>query len=299
MKRKLGKDRKEEITAYLLLSPIFAMLLFFMYYPPLLGMFRSLFRWQIGKTAEYIGIANYIKYFQSPYTMKEIGNMFTLLGAGIFTGVAFPLFMALLLNGLRSNSASSLYRRMIMVPMVAPGMVVIMIWKYLYDPALGPINSLLEWLRLDALAMNWLGDYKTVLGAVIFVGFPWVAQLGTFIFLGGILQLPTSFFEAARIEGARSGRITFTITIPLLARQFRLQMTLVAVAALTAFNGIMVMTDGGPGFSSMVPGLSMYKRAFIYNEFGMSSAIGVMIFLVALAMTFLIARLTKRGEDTQ
>ena len=167
----------------------------------------------------------------------------------------------------------------------------------MYDPALGPINEGLRALGLEGFAMNWLGEPRIALYAILFVGFPWVSTIGTLIFLGGLLQISESLFESARLEGADGFKIFRSIEVPLLRGQFRLQLILTAVYAVTQFNHILVMTDGGPSFSTMVPGLSLYKRAFEYNEFGLASAIGVAMFVVAVTLTILINVTTRTKED--
>lgn len=289
--------QKEEITAYLLLLPVFCLFIFFMYYPPLLGVIRSLFSWSVGKKPKFVGMQNYSAYFQSANAGREAQNMGVLLLAGIVRGIVLPLTMAEMLFHLKSKSMKNVYKRMVMLPMVVPVIVSVLLWKYIYDPALGPINVLLKGAGLGGLTRNWLGDPRTALYSIIFVGFPWVCTLGTLIFLGGLLQIPDSFFESAVIEGATSMKILFRIEIPLIKRQFRLQMILTAVYAVTQFNHILVMTDGGPGFTTMVPGLSMYKRAFLYNQYGMASGIGFLLFLVALALTILINVATSTKEE--
>lgn len=289
--------QKEEITAYLLLLPIFALFIFFMYYPPVLGVIRSFFSWSVGKQPEYVGLENYKTYFNGTHTQKEIRNMAILLISGLFRGILFPFLMAELLFHLKAEGLKNIYKRLVMLPMVVPIIVMVLIWKYVYDPALGPINEILRSIGLGSLAMNWLGDPATALYAIIFVGFPWVCTLGTLIFLGGLLQIPDSFFESAVIEGASNMKILFFIEIPLIKRQFRLQGILTAVYSVTQFNHILIMTDGGPGFTTMVPGLSMYKRAFLYNQYGMASGIGFLLFIVALLMTFLINYVTRTKGD--
>lgn len=289
--------QKEEIVAYLLLLPIFCLFIFFMYYPPLLGVIRSFFTWSIGKVPKFVGIQNYTDYFQSTNTDREIQNMGVLLLAGVVRGIIFPLTMAELLFHLKSRSMKNVYKRMVMLPMVVPVIVAVLLWKYIYDPALGPINLLIKGVGLEGLTRNWLGDPRTALYSIMFVGFPWVCTLGTLIFLGGLLQIPESFFESALMEGASSWKILFRIEMPLIKRQFRLQMILTAVYSVTQFNHILVMTDGGPGFTTMVPGLSMYKRAFLYNQYGMASGIGFLLFLTALALTILINLATSTKEE--
>ena len=293
-------QQQEEITAYLLLLPIFALMAVFMYYPPLSGMVQSLFKWQIsgrGSEMEFIGLGNYFRYFQDPDTLTEFKNLGIILLAGLVTGIVFPFTMAELLFHLKIRVMQDIYKRLIMIPLVIPVIVIVLVWKNMYDPALGPINEGLRALGLEGFAMNWLGEPRIALYAILFVGFPWVSTIGTLIFLGGLLQISESLFESARLEGAGGFKIFRSIEVPLLRGQFRLQLILTAVYAVTQFNHILVMTDGGPSFSTMVPGLSLYKRAFEYNEFGLASAIGVAMFVVAVTLTILINVTTKTKED--
>lgn len=293
-------QQQEEITAYLLLLPIFVLMAVFMYYPPLSGMVQSLFKWQIsgrGSEMEFIGLGNYFRYFQDPDTLTEFKNLGIILLAGLVTGIVFPFTMAELLFHLKIRVMQDIYKRLIMIPLVIPVIVIVLVWKNMYDPALGPINEGLRALGLEGFAMNWLGEPRIALYAILFVGFPWVSTIGTLIFLGGLLQISESLFESARLEGAGGFKIFRSIEVPLLRGQFRLQLILTAVYAVTQFNHILVMTDGGPSFSTMVPGLSLYKRAFEYNEFGLASAIGVAMFVVAVTLTILINVTTKTKED--
>ena len=288
---------RDTLTAYGILAPVFALIMVFMYYPPLLGVFRSLFDWSIGKQAKFVLFRNYAYYFTYPDTPHELLNVSYFLISGFLTGVVMPFIMAEMLYFLRSPLGKSVYRRLIMLPMVVPWVVILLLWKHLYDPSLGPVNELARRLGLHVLDINWLGGANTAIWSIIFVGFPWMAGLGTLIFYGGLLQLPESFFESCVLEGAKKRTVIFAIQVPLLTKQFGLQATLTAISAVTQFNNVLIMTNGGPGFATMVSGSTMYKRAFVYNQYGLASAIGVVLFLIAMVITVLINRLTSTKES--
>jgi raffinose/stachyose/melibiose transport system permease protein len=274
--------------AYLLLLPIFTLLIIFVYYPPILGLFRAFFDWRVAKEPVFVGLENFKTYFANPDTPLEVVNMFKLLYWGILTSVVVPFFMAELIFAIRSISTKELYRFLVVIPMLVPGVVFTLLWRHLYDPALGPINGLLEVTGLGFLARNWLGDPDTALYAIIFVGFPWVATTNTLIYLGGLAQISDSVFDACLLDGCSGFTRIVLVDIPLVLGQVRLLMILAGINALTAFNSVLILTRGGPGYSTSVPGFRMYERAFISGEFGYGSAIGLMLFALAMVLTFTI-----------
>jgi ABC-type sugar transport system permease subunit len=282
--------------AYALLLPIFMLLVVFMYYPPVLGLVGSFFRWAPGREWVFIGLENFSSYFAHPETGREVFNMLTIALLGWVTGVVVPFVMSEVVFAIRSDFAKAIYRFLIAIPIVTPGVVIVLLWKHIYDPNLGPINGLFDLVGLDGLARNWLGDPDTALLAIIGVGFPWVASIGTLIFLGGLSQIPTSIFDACLLDGCSGVQRVLYIDLPLVAGQIRLLTILSIVGGITAFDQILVLTDGGPGFATMVPGLTMYKRAFVAQEFGYASAVGLLIFLVAVGLTFVINRFIRSQE---
>jgi ABC-type sugar transport system permease subunit len=282
--------------AYALLAPFFILILVFMYYPPVLGFVRSFYQWKPGAEAVYVGLENFHAYFTHPETGRELRNLLTIMVLGWVTGTVVPFLMAELIFSVRAESAKRLYRTLVTIPFLAPGIVVILLWKKIYDPQLGPINAVLGSVGLEAWQRNWLGDPEIALYAIVGVGFPWVATIGTLIYLGGLGQISASIYDASLIDGCTGLRRIVQLDLPQVLGQVRLLTILSVVAAVTAFDTILVLTDGGPGFATMVPALRMYKRAFTAQQFGYASAIGLMLFLVAIAVTFAINRIIRREE---
>jgi ABC-type sugar transport system permease subunit len=282
------RNVRRGLQAYLLLLPIFALLIVFVYYPPILGLFRAFFNWQISKPAVFIGLDNFKVYFSSPDTALEIVNMFRLLYWGLFTSVLVPFIMAEMIFAIRAYSSKELYRFLVVIPMLVPGVVFTLLWRHLYDPALGPINMFLDATGLGMLKRNWLGDPGTALMAIIFVGFPWVATANTLIYLGGLAQISDSVFDACLLDGCIGINRILRIDIPLVLGQVRMLTVLACINALTAFNAVLILTKGGPGYSTYVPGFRMYERAFISGQFGYASAIGLMLFALAMLLTFIV-----------
>ena len=285
--------------AYALLAPIFAILGVFVYYPPMLGLFRAFYRWRPLTISVFVGLDNFRHYFTHPETPRELMNIVRLLCVGLVTETVVPFVAAKLIFSVRSTVAKELYRLLIVIPMLVPQIVITLVWRQIYDPTLGPINDLLRAWGLDALARNWLGDPALALYAIMFVGFPWVSGIGTLIYLGGLGQISESIYDACDLDGCTGVRRMVLIDLPLILGQVRLLAILSVIHAVAYFQNILILTDGGPGFATTVPGITMYHRAFRSQEFGYASAIGLVLFVVAMAATVAINRTLHPIEEVR
>ena len=216
--------------------------------------------------------------------------MFKLLMFFFFSGAVVPFIMAVLIFRIRDTESKELYRLFLIIPMLVPLIVVILLWKQIYDPNLGPINGILEAIGLEFLARNWLGDTSSALYSIMFMGFPWVSGVGTLIYLGGLGQISSSIFDACEVDGCTGLRRTLLIDLPLVLGQVRLMTILAVIAGVTSFQTILVLTDGGPGFATMVPGLTMFHKAFRTQQFGYAASIGMILFVITFTVTLAINR---------
>lgn len=277
--------------AYVLLAPVFILLLVFNYYPPVIGLVRAFFEWSPtnpGEPAVFTGLDNFRAYLTYPETPRELINIVKLLLGYLVIRVVVPFLAAELIFAIRSEDAKEVYRLLAVLPMLVPGIVYTLLWKHIYDPALGPVNELLRSAGLQALALDWLGDPRIALYAIMGVGFPWVAGIGTLVYLGGLAQISDSVFDASLLDGCVGLRRIVLIDLPLVLGQVRMLTVLAVVYALTSFGNILVLTRGGPGYATHVPGLTMYYRAFTTGQFGYASAIGLLLFVFTMGLTLLV-----------
>lgn len=284
------REMRKSWQAYALLSPIFLLLLVFVYYPPVLGLIRAFYDWAPLRPAQFVGLENFRMYFSAPESGREITNVLKLTCIGLVTGVVAPFVMAELIFAIRGAVSKEMYRLAIVIPMLVPAVVYTLLWQHIFDPNLGPINNLLGAVGLGALERDWLGDPATALYAIMAVGFPWVAGIGTLVFLGGLAQISESVFDACLLDGCTGLRRLWVVDLPLVLGQVRFLTILAVIGALTTFERVMILTRGGPGYATSVPGLRMYERAFITGEFGYASAIGLLLFVFAMALMFVINR---------
>lgn len=287
---------RNSIKAYLYLTPLFLGLALFGFYPPLKAFYGSLFKWNPQNDTEFVGIDNFITLFHDQVFLHSFIVMLKLLVPSVAIGVIIPLIVAEMIFFVRSKVAMYWYRLLILMPMVIPGVVFILVWKFIYSPEVGLFNSIFRMLGISGLQPNWLGDPSWVIFSLIFLGFPWISGPNVLIYLAGLMNISPSIIEAAELEGATGLKRVWYIDIPQLKGQVKFFIVFGIIAGLQDYGKQLILTDGGPGYSTMVPGYYLYKSAFRDGNFGLANANGVILFLVILVFTIVLMRLMKSKE---
>ncbi|MFD0714811.1 carbohydrate ABC transporter permease [Paenibacillus sp. GCM10027626] len=279
---------------YLFLLPTLIILLLFGFYPPLSALYHAFTNWN-GATAEWIGLQNFRYMLEDTFLLESIWNMLYLLFAGLICGNVFSLVGAALVVNLKNARLSGFFRYMFILPMVVPGVVVLLLWKSLMDPLTGLFNLMLQALGLPH-EYGWLGDPSMALTSMVLIGFPWVAGMGFLVYLAGFQSISQEVLEAAEVEGAVGIRRFFRIELPLVTGQIKLMIVLGIIGGLQGFGTQLVLTKGGPGSATAVPGWLMYEQAFSFSNFGYASMIGFVIFVVILLVTFINMKFIKADQ---
>ncbi len=215
------------------------------------------------------------------------------------------IITAVVIHRLKSEKWNYVYRVLFVIPMIIPGMVMLLLWKFFFDPSVGMFNKLLIYSKvMDVLALLdswlgwhnvfasatppvWLGNEHLVLPALILWGFPWIGVVGVLIYLAGLQGIDTAVYEAADLDGASSLQKFFHIELPLILTQVRINMVLMIIGTLQSYQFILILfgEDGGPNGVLNVPGLLMFKSAFSSGQAGYACAIGLIIFFFILLLT--------------
>ena len=282
---------------YLLLVPTFALLLTFNYFPAVSALYHSFFQWNGVNLKEFRGFQNFVIMAGDDVFWDTMLTVAKFTVGQLAITLTLPLLAALLIFHLRSEKAGYLYRMLYVVPLVVPGIVVMMIWRFFYSPVNGMLNELLRTIGLASWARPWLGDFKLALYAILFVGFPWVAGYSTLIYLAGFQSIPMEILEAAAIDGASGLARIWRIELPLVMAQIKLLVILTLIGSIQGFVQVQVMTGGGPGHRTMVPGLYLYINAMQYSRMGYACAIGTVLFIIIMGLTSLNMRYLKSGVE--
>ncbi|HVL39662.1 MAG TPA: sugar ABC transporter permease [Fimbriimonadaceae bacterium] len=285
------------ITPYMLLLPTFGLLAVFSLVPFLWAFATSFYEYEVGGDSRYVGLANYVEYLSDPTLLTSFRNLLFLTVFGILVTWTAPLVVAKLIFSLSSERARYLYRVLFLIPIVVPGVAGIMIWQGMIYGDTGFLNEVLRLIGREDLTQGWLTNPRTVLWAVAFIGFPFAGGINILIYYAGLSNIPESVHEAAELDGARGIGKFFAIDVPLVMSQIKLLTILTIIGTVQGFEGMFILTKGGPGFESMVPGLWMYMNAFTFQRMGYACAIGVLLFLLILTLTILNLRYFKSSEE--
>jgi ABC-type sugar transport system permease subunit len=297
MQATLGQRIYRYRFVYLMLIPTFALLLTFNYYPAFMGLYRAFFKWDIGLQPEFLGLGNFEKLFiRDDVFIKSLRHVSLLTSWRVISAVTFPFIVAELIFNLRSHVHKYTYRVLTILPAVVPGIVILLLWQFIYDGTHGLLNAFLEGIGLEDWQQPWLGSPKTALYAVTFMGFPWVGGVTVLIYLAGLQGISDEVIDSSLVDGCSGLRRLFAIDIPLILGQFKLIIVLAVIGGLQGWVAVFVMTAGGPGTASMVPGLWMYNNAFLWNKMGYASAIGMFLFVLIMGLTILNVKFVKTGD---
>lgn len=289
------RRRRFRVVPYVILAPVFLLLAVMAYYPALNGIWHSFYEWNPGFQSDFIGFANYAALLNDSIWWSSFRNLAIIFLVSVTFMWAVPLLAAELVITLRHERARFVFRTLLIAPLAFPSVVTALIWSFMYNPNDGVINHFLEAIGLGALAHNWVGDPATALGALIFIGFPWIAGLPFLVFLAALQDIPAEVFEAAALDGVGRWRRFIYIDLPMMLNQVRLLLFLVIISTLQYGFAAYLVTGGGPDNSTMVPVLRMIGTAFQGQQWGRAAAMGTVLFLMALAASGIVF-FRRRGQ---
>ena len=271
---------------YLLLLPCVVPLCIFNYYPPISALYHAFYQWD-GVTSTFIGLDNFRHMTSDQDLSVSVTNLLKLLVFGIAVGTIMPIVVAELIFNVKNERVSYLWRLVFVIQVVIPGIVVILLWQFIFDPTSGLLNNLLAFLRLGQFQGTWLGDYRSALYSIMFIGFPFIYGANVLIALAGLQGISEPVLDAARLDGCVGLRRIWSIDLPHILGQIRFFVIIGIIGGVQQFTAQFVLTKGGPGNATQVPGYLLYQDAFQYQEYGYACAIGLVMFLVIMVLTVL------------
>ena len=273
-----------------LLLPSLLLIGIFSYYPAVRSLIGGFYTWNGFSPPTWAGVSQFTQYLKSPTFGPELKNIAILTGGSIAITLVSQFTAAEVVTHMPPR-ASRITMYLLVLPIVLPPLVLIEVWAYLLQPGAGLIDKILGVVGLPQ--PTWLSDPHLALIGILLIGFPWISNLGFLIFLGGLQNLPKDILDASRMDGVGPLRRVFVIDIPLLLPQFRIVVILAGISAVQNFVPILLLTNGGPGTATLVPGLDMYQSAFQNNQYGYGMAIGTLLFVAMLAFTLIAMRLLR------
>jgi raffinose/stachyose/melibiose transport system permease protein len=287
-----NKNQRVINRSYLYVLPAILLLLTFLAYPIVYNIRISFFDWNgIAPKQIWVGLGNYFSIFTTFSFLNAMRNtLIFAAGAAVFQ-TAVGLFMAVCISLIMRFQ--TVYRTFLFAPVVMSIVAVSFIWTWMYNPMFGMVNNLLRAAGLRNLAIAWLGDGRTALGAILVAAVWKWAGFTMVVYIAGIENIPFELYECATLEGAgRFSQFTF-ITFPLTISQTFTNILLTTIGSLKVFDWVFIMTAGGPGRSTEVLPYVIYSDAFRFHRIGYSASEATVLFIVILILSYFIIRIFK------
>ncbi len=275
--------KNKELEGLLFILPYAVIWAVFLLWPVLYGFYISLFEWQPLLGSEFIGLENYIKLFQDSRFWNAFENTMWFAALTIPLILGIGLGFALLLRAVENRRGSSVIESSLFYPYLLNVSIISIIWAWLLDPDFGLVLSYLRSLGLDP--PTFLNDPFWAIPAIAFATAWWLAGYRMVIFKAAMEDIPDHVFELAALDGVGPVTKFFRIMLPLLKPAILFSLVLTAISAFRVLGQVLLMTAGGPGRSSEVLALYLYRAGWQSLQMGKAAAIGVILFLVILIFT--------------
>jgi multiple sugar transport system permease protein len=265
--------------AYLFLLPALLAFTLVTWYPILNTIVYSFQKVNLGGVQGWVGFSNYTRMFGNPIFYKAWENTLIYVLLSLVMGAMVPIILALIINEMRG--LSTIFQTIVYLPTLIPIAVGLIVWRQIYAPEGGILNSLLILLNIEP--QLWLQDPVLAKPALIII-MTWIGAGGaTLLYLYALREIPTEIFEAAELDGFTVFQRIRYVAIPLLKNRIQIMLVLQIITVSQVFTEPFILTNGGPANSTTSPVLEIYNAAFTRTDFGLASAWGVSM-LVALSI---------------
>ncbi len=284
-RRKPGKGKYDNLVGYLFVGPWLVCFLAFTAIPFLASFVLSFTEYNMLSNPTFIGLANYVKLFtQDKLFLTSLGVTFRFVFLSIPLRLVFALLVAMILN--RDSKAVPFYRVVYYLPSILGGSVAVSVmWKYCFSKT-GVFNTFLQSLGIPC-DISWISNKDTALWSIVLL-FIWQFGSPMLIFLSGLKQIPTSYYEAAVVDGAGPVKKFFKITLPLLSPIIFFNLVMQMIGGFMVFSQAMIITDGGPMNKTLVYALYLYRQSFAYYKMGYGCAMAWILLVIIGFFTALV-----------
>jgi len=289
---KINKFNKQQaVFGILFMMPWFIGFIIFGLYPMIMSIYYSLCRYDVLRIPQFIGFGNYEKLiFEDPYFWISISNTL------VYTVLRVPLCIigSLLLAVLVNNAVRGVkfFRTIYFIPSIVTGVVLSVVWLWMFNPQFGLINSFLAYMGIPGPL--WLLDPNWSKPSMVLMSVWSIGGGRMLVFLAALQGVPKHLFEAVDIDGGGWWAKFKNITIPMLSPVIFLWSVLEIIFSLQVFVEAYIMTQGGPLNSTMFYNLYLYNKAFNDFEMGYASALAWLLLVISLIITVIQFRLSKR-----
>ncbi len=288
-RRGLAHEILRNRHAYFFIGPFFLIFAVFGLFPIIYSFVLSFFTWNANEPWVFMAFANYRRLlFEDPVFWTSVWNVVYIYLVNVPAMIALSVIIAVVLNSPHQRF-KDFFRITYLIPYVTSVLSISIVFFVVFDDSRGLVNLLLGRIGLDPV--HWLTSKKiSKISIDILVTWKWLGY-NMIIALAGLQSIDTQIYDASRIDGAGTLRTFFRITLPLIRPVIGFQLIMATIGTLTMFTEPYILTDGGPGYSSLTPVLYLYRSAFKFFKLGYGAGIAFLTFVLILIPSAIQVRL--------
>ena len=286
---------RESLYGIGFISPAFILLIAFGIIPLILAIYISFFDFPLINPArrEFVGWANYLNALQNKDFQKAFTNTISYALLQMPMQTILGLILALLIA--KPRKGRNIFWTSYYLPVVMSMVVVSVVWRIMLDSENGLINSVLLWIGLPR--QPFLTSVSQAIPSLaVMVTWKWVG-FSMLIFLAGLKDIPTEYYDAGKVDGANAFQGFRYITLPLLKRPLAYVLVVNTIAASKFFTPVYVITKGGPSRSTLSVIYHMFQEAFSYGRFGYATAVAVLFLIFMLVLAMVQLRMMRSDQE--
>jgi multiple sugar transport system permease protein len=286
----MAKVKRKTVVLFLL--PAMVVITAVTLYPLIYSIWVSLREWNVSRPwygNKFVGLNNFLIIL----TDGQFWNSMRVTGLFVFWAVfiEFILAMGLALLLYKEIRGKNIIRAALIIPMIVCPSVIALIWKYLLNDTFGILTLLVR--RMGFENMHWYGDIRTALPTMILIDvWEWTPFL-FLILLSGLISLPVTLYEAARIDGANNRKLFRFITLPLMRPVIIIALFLRTLDALRVFDIVWILTRGGPSYSTELISVLIFREGLHFFNVGYASSISLILLAIVGVLFYFFIRITK------
>ena len=277
---------RESIYWYTLLLPSMLVIFGFSILPMLWSIYYSFNKGGMLGNRDFVGFQNYVKAAQHPIFITTIKNTVLYAVMTVPTVIILALIVAIVIFQL--PYMQGLFRGTVYFPLIVPVVIAANIWAYIVNRDFGPLNHGLKWFGI--VPVDWLGDPNWAIPAIVMMEIWRGFGFYVIILFAALQAIPKEQYEAARIDGARTLHIIFSITVPLLRPALGFCFIMATIFNFQLFDAVYVLTRGGPAWRTSTVSWYVYQQAFQSDNVGFASTMGVVLLLMILVLSLIQLR---------
>jgi multiple sugar transport system permease protein len=285
-------------TGWIFVMPAIVSFLLFKYYPMLMGMLVSFFRFDVmNPPGDFVGFRNYIRAFKDPLVRNALKNNIQFWFLVLIMNQFVPLILAILVDEVRRHKA--LVRTLYYLPAILPGIVTTVLWKYFWQPDYGLANFIVT--SLGFKPQMWLNDINLVKICMRVPGVLIMAGMGGgmdfIIYLAALNGINKEMYESAQVDGASFFRRLSRITIPSILPTMGMLVIMSTMGTFNMFDEVMIMTGGGPARATETLVLYAFQKAYRETDYSYAVTITVLAFIIVFLLTLLQLKMQRARDE--